>query len=134
MNLVSPNVWIYVGNCPICQCGLRRVRVCTGPDASGPIHGYVLCDDCETLWMDTDVATRHTFPEAETPKCPVCQMPLYGPQSRWATENDLVELGWRDRCIVEAASVPPDACDGLSLDDELPNEFGDESAEPRPGC
>lgn len=128
MHLVPPSDWIFVGNCPICQCGLRRVRACRGPDEMGPIHGYILCDDCETLWLQPDVSSAHAYPDVEAPACPVCRMPLYGAQARWASEKDLVELGWREQCVVEPAYVA-----GARVDQFEPDGV-DESSEPRPGC
>lgn len=101
MSSGASEAWIYVGNCPICQCGLRRVRVCAGSHGAGQVHGYILCDDCETMWLEPDVHSPHSFPDSESPSCPVCGQPLFGAQARWATVNDLTELGWDKQCIVE---------------------------------
>lgn len=93
--------WIYAGNCPICGCGLRRLRACSGASATPGLHGYILCDDCETMWLEPDVRSPHSFPDAESPACPVCGQPLFGPQARWASLQDLYEIGWQDECVVE---------------------------------
>lgn len=106
MNSSPSDVWIYVSNCPICQCGLRRVRACTGTGDQAPLHGYVLCDDCETVWREPNLRSEQEPSDASQAACPVCHQPLYGPQARWATEEDIVALGWRSQCVVEAVRLP----------------------------
>lgn len=106
MSSSPSDVWIYVSYCPICQCGLRRVRACTGTTENPHLHGYVLCDDCETVWLEPDVKSEHVYPDVESAACPICRQPLYGAQSRWATEQDIIALGWRDQCVVEPARLP----------------------------
>jgi hypothetical protein len=127
MNLSATDAWIYVGNCPICQCGLRRVRVCSGSPERPHLHGYVLCDDCETLWREPSLGSAQALPENELPACPVCRLPLYGPQARWATEQDLVELGWRDQCVVEPVRAVGDHEDLLD-----PEDFATDLDSPEP--
>jgi hypothetical protein len=127
MNSSANDAWIYVSNCPICQCGLRRVRACAGPAEHPHLHGYVLCDDCETVWREPDVRSEHIFPDVETAACPVCREPLYGSQARWATEAEIVALGWREQCIVEPAHR-------LSIDEDLlePEDFATDLDAPEP--
>ncbi len=119
------DAWIYVGNCPICQCGLRRVRACTGSANNPSLHGYILCDDCETLWLEPDVHSPHQYPDSDVPACPVCQQPLFGPQARWATLQDVQTLGWQAQCIIEpvASSTSPEDLldpDDLAIDLDSP--------------
>lgn len=85
-----------------------------------------MCDDCETLWLQPEVSSAQTFPDAESPCCPVCRAPLYGAQARWATEKDLTDLGWREQCIVEPAYIAGVGIKQLEQDDE--------PAEPRQDC
>lgn len=113
----TTDAWIYVGNCPICQCGLRRVRACTGSHAQPGLHGYILCDDCETLWMEPDVQSKHVYPDSDSPCCPVCQQPLFGTQARWANEQDLWELGWHAHCTIEPIRKPVHDDDLLDPED-----------------
>ncbi len=101
MTSQTPDAWIYVGNCPICQCGLRRVRVCEGNQASQAVHGYIMCDDCETLWLEPSINSPRSFPDSESPACPVCQAPLFGPHARWANLSDVQLLGWHNQCTIE---------------------------------
>lgn len=117
MTTSATDAWIYVGNCPICQCGLRRVRACSGVSHSAKLHGYILCDDCETMWLEPDPQSPHSFPDSESPACPVCGQPMFGPQARWATVEDLVQLGWHDQCIVEPMHLAHGPEDLLDPDD-----------------
>ena len=121
----STEAWIYVGNCPICQCGLRRVRACAGSGGKQKLHGYILCDDCETMWLEPDVHSPHSFPDSESPACPICNQPLFGDQARWASVEDLETLGWQNQCVVEpmqVATMPEDLLDpdDLALDLDSP--------------
>ena len=127
MNFSATDAWVYVGNCPICQCGLRRVRACSGTPDAPHLHGYVLCDDCETLWRAPELESELPVSPTDACACPVCRQPLYGPQSRWATEQDLVELGWREQCIVEPARAA--AGDEDLLD---PEDFATDLDSPEP--
>lgn len=164
MNVSALDAWINVGNCPVCQCGLRRVRACMGSPEVPHLHGYILCDDCETLWLEPEQSSGQHLTQIESPACPVCRLPLYGPQSRWATEQDLLELGWREQCVIEPvraaadddllepediatdldAPQPPvahehdpdhDLSPAEQLADVTPQiDELDEASEPRPGC
>ncbi|WP_442508784.1 hypothetical protein SH528x_000316 [Novipirellula sp. SH528] len=98
-----------VDYCPICGGGLCGVRICglTGkaedpstsvsqPDSKNiPLpHGLVVCDECEAIWLEPDLASRHQYPNACDARCPVCLEPLWGEQSRWASQADIETLGW----------------------------------------
>ncbi|MFO1063457.1 MAG: hypothetical protein U0892_06285 [Pirellulales bacterium] len=115
--------WIYAGYCPVCQCGLRRIRACDGiacdeiAGSVGDIHGYVLCDDCETMWLTPDENTRYRPVDSESPVCPVCSAPLYGPHARWATSADVEELGWTNMVTIENKHESRDTTQLLELDD-----------------
>ena len=91
--------------CPICGGGLCGVRICgvdandsrerfarTGSDAP---HGLVVCDECEAIWLDPDTTTAHQYSSAEDPRCPICSLPLWGANSRWADADDVESLGWQ---------------------------------------
>ena len=96
-----------IASCPICGGGLCGIRVCTtdpgspdeageetSQDAGGRLHGFVICDECEAIWMEPDVTTAHRYPSAIDPKCPITGQDLWGPQGRWADWEDLQALGW----------------------------------------
>ena len=99
MSQIESSPWIYAGNCPICECGLRRVRVCRSSE--GTLHGYLLCDECEALWLDPDPATPYRFPDPDAPRSPVVDAPLYGPQSHWASVDEVRELNWLDKVNID---------------------------------
>jgi len=80
--------------CPICGGGLCGIRICGIRDEVP--HGLIVCDECEAIWKTPDVSSRHQYPDAEDARCPTCERPLWGPQSRWANWDDCSELGWLD--------------------------------------
>ncbi|WP_417731734.1 hypothetical protein [Rosistilla oblonga] len=92
--------------CPRCGAGLLGIRIC-GLGTDEP-HGLVVCDECESIWLEPDVTTPHQYPDASDARCPKCTDPLWGPQSRWATREDLVQLGWQDRVDPELNGEPDD--------------------------
>ena len=107
-----------VGFCPICGGGLCGIRICGIPSEStqgdvkptqSPVasaaqeaglpvaanpHGLIVCDECEAIWLDPDVASEHTYPDSENALCPICGKALWGPASRWADQADVEALGW----------------------------------------
>ncbi|MEZ6090606.1 MAG: hypothetical protein R3C05_21815 [Pirellulaceae bacterium] len=79
--------------CPVCGAGLLGVRICGL--GTHDAHGLVVCDECEAIWKEPDVSTPHQYTDASDARCPKCALPLWGPQSRWATAEDLVYLNWQ---------------------------------------
>ncbi|KAA5543834.1 hypothetical protein FYK55_11740 [Roseiconus nitratireducens] len=84
-----------VAMCPICQAGLCGIRICTGDDplVPAPRGGFLLCDECEAIWMSPDVTTAHHYPSSESPECPICHGDLWG-NSVWADNQQIQSLGW----------------------------------------
>ena len=87
--------------CPICGGGLCGIRICglssqvDGSNRRGDwIHGLIVCDECEAIWLDPDVSTDHVYPDPTRAQCPVCSKSLWGDQSRWANDADVAALGW----------------------------------------
>lgn len=80
--------------CPICGGGLCGVLVCgiNSPEANP--HGLIVCDECEAIWLQPDLTSDHQYPDPGAAQCPICRDALWGPNSRWADETDLKELGW----------------------------------------
>lgn len=149
MSEASGNVresWVHAGSCPVCGDGLRRPRFCA--DALGEKHFYLLCDECEALWLDPDDASEQKYASMEDPMCPICSAEMYGNQAGWVEEPDLqteqlAGLAWSSRLeitsIDQAVSAPP-ATDSSSTTDAVgpaASVDGDSSYgqdEPRPGC
>ncbi len=93
-----------VAACPICGGGLCGIRIC-GLDRGGAehrlarygydgIHGLVVCDECDAIWLEPDVNSEHQYPSVVDARCPLCDEPLWGPQSRWAEAGDVKKLRW----------------------------------------
>ena len=84
-----------IAHCPICGGGLCGVRICAGDDPTEPLpgRGFILCDECEAVWMQPDVSSEHLYVDPETPKCPICGGNLWR-TSRWATHDEIRQLGW----------------------------------------
>lgn len=95
---MSPNH--SIGFCPICGGGLCGIRVCgfpvgnEGESESAPLHGFIVCDECEAIWLQPDLATAHQYPDAVDPQCPICYEPLWGDRGRWANLDEVALLGW----------------------------------------
>lgn len=84
-----------ITTCPVCDGGLCGIRICTGddPTTAMPEKGFVMCDECEAVWLEPDIATKHIYVDSVAPKCPICRGGLWG-CSRWAERSDLETLGW----------------------------------------
>ncbi len=84
-----------IGRCPICEAGLCGVRICTGDDplSQQPTGGFILCDECEALWLEPNTASEHSYVDPENPSCPICRGALWS-TSRWALQDDIKTLGW----------------------------------------
>lgn len=80
--------------CPVCGAGLLGLRIC-GLGTNQP-HGLVVCDECEAIWQQPSVSSKHQYADSLDARCPKCDDPLWGPQSRWASLEDLQTLGWCD--------------------------------------
>ncbi|QDT06977.1 hypothetical protein K227x_54010 [Rubripirellula lacrimiformis] len=91
--------------CPVCGGGLCGIRVCGVADensedrfaktGSTEPHGLIICDECEAIWLEPDIATPHQYPAIEDAQCPICHDPLWGKQSRWANMDDIEMLNWQ---------------------------------------
>ncbi|WP_345321908.1 hypothetical protein [Novipirellula rosea] len=112
-----------VDYCPNCGGGLCGVRICGLPeptekppksvDSSNvndpPLpHGLVVCDECDAIWLEPDLTSRHQYPNGCDARCPVCLEPLWGNQSRWASQTDIEVLGWAG-CTKPELDVLPDS-------------------------
>lgn len=119
MNMSQPSPgapWVHIGECPFCVDGLCRIRVC---DHTGTSHLYAMCDECEAMWIEPTTESAKQFPDAEQPCCPRCPGPLFGPRSRWAEPQDLVDAVWQSAAIVDFPSETDAAAveDFLTTDD-----------------
>lgn len=150
--------WIHIGECPVCGNGLCRVRCGSLPD--GTTQLYAMCDECEAIWLKPDTLGPAEFPDSEDPLCPVSGQSLYGPNSRWATPEDVRETDWESEVVIDlpidlvdsndagvfvtgedqasALDVPPLASPSERSNKKSADLHADDWAygqdEPRPGC
>lgn len=84
-----------VAQCPICDGGLCGVRVCSGddPTEATPAKGFVMCDECEAVWLTPDVTSEHIYVDLEDPICPICHAGLWS-TTHWADRSEVELLGW----------------------------------------
>ncbi len=82
-------------HCPVCQQGLCGIRIC-GLE-TGQVHGLIVCDECEAIWVVPDLKSSHQYPDSMDARCPTCHEPLWSPASRWADWEDVRRLGWQSR-------------------------------------
>ncbi len=90
---------VHLGNCPVCQDGLRRVRTCGLHENA--LHGLIICDECEAIWIDPSESAHHVFGSSESPVCPLCRQPIWSDNSRWSTVEDVCLLGWYTLSFIE---------------------------------
>lgn len=130
MNKIPSDPWIHIGECPVCVDGLCRVRTCQ-PEGGEP-HFFALCDECESIWTEPDTASQKQFPEPENANCPVCSLPLYGPQSHWAVPDEIRGTAWESEAIFE---LPTDYSTAEVFDKFVKREksASDEAIEELPG-
>lgn len=115
--------------CPICGGGLLGIRLCQGraknsdsgqeedsPEGAEDVHGLVVCDECEAIWLEPDSSKMHLYPDAENACCPVCQADLWS-DSHWASRDEISQLGW-SRAIREELVVPSDVTIGEEPDSD----------------
>lgn len=122
MSSLPPTPWIHLGECPFCVNGLCRVRSCE--DEQGRIHLYAMCDECEAIWIEPSMDSKHVFPRAENPLCPTCARPLYGSQAHWSRPEEVTaEPNWSVAAIFELPSSLEQPLNGsqLNVDDIATN-------------
>lgn len=130
--------WVHAGSCPVCGDGLRRPRFCA--DSLGERHFFLLCDECEALWLEPGDSSEQKYASMENPMCPICSAEMYGGQAGWVEEPDLVsepisKLAWSSALEITPAAEDESGPvikepDGDS--DQKDASYGQD--EPRPGC
>lgn len=106
--------------CPICGGGLCGIRIIGSPpagsaedspvenaaenaavansefDSQTHLHGLVICDECEAIWLEPDVSTVHQYADLENAVSPINGQPIWGGSSRWASMEEIELLGWTE--------------------------------------
>ncbi|XZE34451.1 hypothetical protein SH501x_005271 [Pirellulaceae bacterium SH501] len=122
---MNVNKLLYIRQCPVCEQGLARPRICRPPSprtasekasnnaVSRQIEpnsvAFVICDECDAVWTDPTFMERITTKVDSDPACPQCQEPLWGPQSHWATLEEIYLLGWYN--YIQIASLQTESDD-----------------------
>jgi len=83
---------ISFGQCPVCQGGQCRVRICQAGSKTLPI---VLCDECEAYWPTPDLSQTASFLEAETGRVGDSEYYAWGPAGHWATSEEISRIDWQ---------------------------------------
>jgi hypothetical protein len=96
----SQDPWTYVGSCPRCGSGLARIRLCGV--ATRQMHGLVVCDECEAIWLNPDLEKPPIYSRSEVAQSPRTGESIWDPPNRWATLEDIGLLGWFDRIVIES--------------------------------
>ena len=79
----------YVGFCRLCGTGPLGLRRC---GSCGKV--VVLCDECDAIWMSSDLSAKPYLAQGEELPCPECRGSLLRSPSRWATLADIEASSW----------------------------------------
>jgi len=92
------NKMFYIGFCRICGTGPLGLRTCGG---CGRI--VVLCDECDAVWTDADVAAEPAFSNDPALPCPSCSQSLFDSPSHWATRDEINGSEWLADAIAKGS-------------------------------
>jgi hypothetical protein len=85
-----PYRFAHLGRCPKCDQGQLGVRICASQHP--PI---ILCEECESAWCEPDWKQPAMHTKQPESRCPICEQPIFGPATRWATASEIMQLGWK---------------------------------------
>ena len=80
----------HFGVCEACGQGAKRLRACASER-----HFLILCDECDAVWITLEDDKPTYLKQPDLP-CPACDASLVQPPSRWATLDEIRQLGWGD--------------------------------------
>ena len=89
----------YIGFCPVCVDGPLGIYVC------GENHMIIMCDECDSIWLDTELSGEPYFPTQHDFRCPYSDDSLYSHGAHWASKDEIVQKGWWDAVKGEGASM-----------------------------
>lgn len=84
----------YVGFCRVCKTGPLGLRCC---GQCGNI--VLLCDECDAVWSDADLAAPPQYAQGGDLPCPACEASLIERPSHWATEEQIQNVDWLQEAI-----------------------------------
>ena len=79
----------YVGTCPFCEQGNLGIRIC-----SKESDVVILCDECDAVWLSTNLESKPLFPEQPLLPCPFCQGNLSEHPAHWANFEEIYMNDW----------------------------------------
>lgn len=88
----------YVGTCSVCEQGNLGIRIC-----SKEADALILCDECDALWLSTDLTDLPLFLEQPNLPCPCCPGNLTDSSAHWASFREIYKKGWIDAVKGETA-------------------------------
>jgi hypothetical protein len=94
----------HVGICSICHEGALGIRICGGCEAA-----VVLCDECDSLWLEPDCAEPPIFLKQPDAPCPNCAASLYQDPSHWADQVEIEQHGWTEFVRGESSATQSDS-------------------------
>ena len=95
----------YVSQCPVCDQGLVRVRICVISSEMTPIF---ICDECDAAWSDPGLVNRlRMASEQPASDAHLCENP-WGENTHWATAPEIALLGLYRNIIVAEVPIPKD--------------------------
>jgi hypothetical protein len=83
-------MYLLGSECPVCGVVALGIRVCVGTDESL----IVLCDECDSIWLDPELKDGSYASEHPEWLCPDSDRTLKSPKSYWATEEQIKAIGW----------------------------------------
>lgn len=93
---------LYICQCPVCEQGLLRPRICESK--SNPLNSVaaIVCDECDAAWTSPTLLERMLTRADGAPSSTGCQESLWGPRSHWASLEEVYLLGWYNHIRVAA--------------------------------
>jgi hypothetical protein len=64
----------------------------------------IMCDECDSIWLATDLSGEPYFPESSEYFCPYGHHKLYAQGAHWASKDEIVQKGWWRTVIGESST------------------------------
>lgn len=103
----------YVGFCRICGTGPLGLRECGG---CGEI--VVLCEECDSVWTDSDFGAKPLVAGENDLPCPFCESSLLREPSRWASKSSIDKLAWLQTAL-QAGDLEVKQSKPISSDEDV---------------
>ncbi|WP_442481626.1 hypothetical protein [Aeoliella sp. SH292] len=104
----------YIGFCRQCGTGPLGLRTCG--DCGNVL---VVCDECDSAWVDGEVDQLPATTGVTTLPCPHCQSDVFEEPGHWSTPEELLYCQWLNDSIgrgdvtVHTSLTPPPEDDSV---------------------